>query len=212
PSVYDISRENPIVKQLRTLILKFPSSVDTSLAEAVGVKSSVLFRASNVCESASGTFSIDPLHKFSDSDYTKNGLPLAASFEGKFKSWFLDKDPASNIDISPETRIVAVGTGGFATDNFARNPDNIALFANIVDYLADDTGLISIRSKNVSMPPLEELEPGTKKLVKFSNMLLAPILVVLIGLLVWRRRASCKRKFEEELNRKSELNKLAGEE
>jgi ABC-type uncharacterized transport system involved in gliding motility auxiliary subunit len=124
----------------------------------------------------------------------------------------MDKEPASNIDISPETRIVAVGTGGFATDNFARNPDNIALFANIVDYLADDTGLISIRSKNVSMPPLKDLGPGTKKLVKFSNMLVAPILVVLIGLLVWRRRVSRKRKCEEELSRKGQTEKPTEEE
>ena len=75
---------------------------------------------------------------------------------------------------SPETRIIVVGDGDFMKDDFSRNPGNLTFFVNMVDYLADDAGLITIRSKNVAMPPLEQISDGTKKLLKYGDLLLPP--------------------------------------
>jgi len=62
--------------------------------------------------------------------------------------------------------------------------------------MADDAGLITIRSKNITQPPLEQLEDGTRQLVKYANMLVPPLLVVGYGLLRWRRRVAVKRTLE----------------
>ncbi len=40
----------------------------------------------------------------------------------------------------------------------------------MVDYLVDDAGLITIRSKEVSQPPLDQVSDGTKKVVKYANI------------------------------------------
>ena len=74
------------------------------------------------------------------------------------------------------------------------------MFSNIVDYLSDDSGLITIRSKNVSVPSLEETSDGTRKFLKYGNMLVPPILVILIGLLRWRKKQSIKKSIEAQLN------------
>ena len=71
--------------------------------------------------------------------------------------------------------------------------DNITFFANIADYLADDAGLIDIRSKDVAEPPLEPVSDGSKQAVKYTNMILPPLLVLGYGLMRWRKRQFMKK-------------------
>jgi hypothetical protein len=68
-----------------------------------------------------------------------------------------------------------------------------------VDYLADDAGLITIRSKNLAQAPLEQIEDSTKRMLKYVNLLLPPFMVVGYGLFRWRRRASLKRALEQQI-------------
>ena len=55
-------------------------------------------------------------------------------------------------------------------DDFAGNRGNLTFFINIIDYLADDAGLITIRSKNVAQPPLDQISDGTKKMLKYGDL------------------------------------------
>jgi len=41
--------------------------------------------------------------------------------------------------------------------------DNLTFFANMVDYLVDDAGLITIRSKDVSFAPLDQVSDGQRR-------------------------------------------------
>ena len=81
-------------------------------------------------------------------------------------------------------------------DQFLGNKGNLLLFENIVDYLADDAGLITIRSKDVAEPPLEVVSDGTKNLLKYGDLFVPPLLVIGYGLLRWRRRVAIKRSLE----------------
>ncbi|MEX1274539.1 MAG: hypothetical protein WEE20_01305, partial [Bacteroidota bacterium] len=83
-------------------------------------------------------------------------------------------------------------------DDYLSNRANMTLFANIVDYLADDAGLITIRTKNVATPPLEQVSDGTKQLLKYANLAGPPLLIVLYGLFRWRRRVTFKRMMEAQ--------------
>jgi ABC-type uncharacterized transport system involved in gliding motility auxiliary subunit len=124
---------------------------------------------------------------------------MAVVVHGKFKSYFTGKQPAPALTESPETRIIVVGDGDFMQDQFLGNKDNITLFENIVDYLADDAGLITIRSKDVAEPPLEVVSDGTKSLLKYGDLLLPPLLVIGYGLFRWRRRVAIKRSLEMQV-------------
>lgn len=188
--------DNPMVKDFQSLIFYFASSVDTSYASSKGLSAEVLIRSSEKSGRASGFVMIDPFQKWQPTDYTEASIPLAAVIKGSFTSYFEGKDRTPERTSSPDTRIVVVGDGDFMRDDMAGSRNNATFFVNIVDYLADDAGLITIRSKNIAQPPLDQVEDGTKQLIKYSNLLLPPLLVVGYGLMRWRRRRSLKRSLE----------------
>ena len=106
--------------------------------------------------------------------------------------------PAASVqESSPETRIVILGDGDFARDQYmGGNRDNIAFFANIVDYLVDDAGLITIRTRQESMKQLDPVSDGTRSMVKYANLIIPPLLVIGYGLLRWRIKRARRRTLE----------------
>ena len=188
--------DNPMVKDFQSLIFYFASSVDTSFASSKGLTAEVLVRSSDKSGRASGFVMIDPFQKFQPSDYPESSIPVAAVVSGSLTSYFEGKDRAPVRTVSPDTRLVIVGDGDFMRDDMAGSRNNATFFVNIVDYLADDAGLITIRSKNIAQPPLDQVEDGTKQLVKYANLLFPPLLVIGYGLMRWRRRRSLKRSLE----------------
>jgi ABC-type uncharacterized transport system involved in gliding motility auxiliary subunit len=142
---------------------------------------------------------IDPFQRYTPADVAESGIPLGVVVNGSFKSAFLGKQPAPVQIASPDTRILVVGDGDFMKDDFLGTRGNLTFFANIVDYLADDAGLITIRSKNVATPPLDQISDGTKKTVKYANLIGPPILIIVYGLVRWRRRVAFKRAMEAQL-------------
>ncbi|MEK6650211.1 MAG: hypothetical protein AABY75_04495, partial [Bacteroidota bacterium] len=174
----------------------FASSIDTSFAAPRGLTAEVLVRSSERSGRATGITLVDPFQQFQLSDWSEQRLPLAAAVTGSFSSAFAGTLLAPPVVQSPSTRIIVVGDGDFMKDELAGSRGNATFFINIVDYLADDAGLITIRSKNIAQPPLDVLDDGTKQAVKIANLLVPPILVVGYGLLRWRRRTSLKRALE----------------
>jgi len=59
--------------------------------------------------------------------------------------------------------------------------DNLVFLMNAVDYLAGDEDLISLRSREITSRPLEELEDSTRKKWKWANMLIPTLLILLFG-------------------------------
>jgi len=199
PNVVNVDRSNPIVKDLQGLIFFFVSSLDTTLAANKGLKAEILVRSSKHSGRQSGFVMIDPFHRYTLEDLAESNIPMAAVVSGSFKSFFEGKSLVPQATKSPETRIIVVGDGDFMKDDFAGNRSNMTFFVNIVDFLADDAGLITIRSKDIAQPPLEQVADGTKKLLKYGALLLPPFLVIGYGLLRWRRRLALKRSLESQL-------------
>ena len=94
---------------------------------------------------------------------------------------------------------MVVGDGDFIKDEYLGDRGNLLFFQNLVDYLADDAGLITIRSKDIAQPPLEQVSDGTKKMLKYANIIVPPLLIVGYGLLRWRRRVGLKKSLESQL-------------
>lgn len=198
PLASNFNREHMIVKDLESVLFFFVSSLDTSLASARGLTTEVLVRSSKQSGSQTGFILIDPFQELGPADLALQNIPLAAVVQGSFRSYFAEREPRAEISSSPETRILVVGDGDFMKDEYLASRDNVNFFANIVDYLADDAGLITIRSKNVAQPPLEQVADGTKRILKYVNMFLPPLLIIGYGLIRWQRRASLKRALEAQ--------------
>jgi len=205
PMASGFNKDNLIVKDLQNVIFYFASSIDTSLAVSRGLKEQVLVSSSKRSGRQTGFIMIDAFHRYTSDELAESGIPLAVVVEGSFKSFYAGKQmpdlmgSASPLASSPETRIIVVGDGDFMKDDFARNPGNMTFFINTVDYLADDAGLVTIRSKNVAMPPLDQISDGTKKMLKYGDLLLPPLAVIGYGLLRWRTRLARKKAIEASL-------------
>ena len=198
PNASNFDHNNPIVKDLQTVFFFFVSSIDTSLASSKNLNCDVLIRSSKRSGRQTGFMMIDPFQKLTQADLSEEGIPMAVVVNGKFKSLFADKEPRAEVTTSPDTRILVVGDGDFMQDQYLASKDNVNFFANIVDYLADDAGLITIRSKNVTQPPLEQVSDGTRKTLKYVNLILPPLLVIGYGVARWRRRISLKKAMEAQ--------------
>jgi ABC-type uncharacterized transport system involved in gliding motility auxiliary subunit len=59
---------------------------------------------------------------------------------------------------------------------------------NVIDALNGHESLAAMRSKAQSFNPLKETEPAARTVIKAINIVGLPILVVLLGLIVWMRR------------------------
>lgn len=199
PNVSEFNAKNIVVKDIQNVILYFASSLDTSMSRNKGLQTDVLMRSSKRSGRQSGFIMIDPMQQYTAAEFSEAGIPLAASVSGSFTSAFTGKSLAPAIAKSPETRMIVVGDGDFMKDDFAGSKGNMVLFQNIVDYLSDESGLITIRSKDISEPPLDQISDGMKKFLKYGNLILPPLLVVAFGLMRWRRRAMFRKTMESQI-------------
>lgn len=103
---------------------------------------------------------------------------------------------AVTIEKGKPGRLFVVGTSEILKDNVidqkGRGP-NAQFVLNIIDDLSGREAMAVMRSKGQTFNPLEDVEPGTRTLIKSFNIAGLPVLVVLAGLVVWLRRMSRKR-------------------
>jgi gliding-associated putative ABC transporter substrate-binding component GldG len=208
PLAGDFNRENMIVKDLKAMVLFFTSSVDTLDLGAKGLKGELLITSSKQSGRMTRIFMINPLSDYSPAEFSEQYIPLAWLVTGQFTSAYASREiPVDSTTMgiapdgekllkSPESRIVLVGDGDFARDAYLGNSDNVNFLANLIDYLVDDAGLITIRSKDVTPPPLEQVEDGTKNLLKYGSLLVPPLIVLGYGLVRWRTRQARRRALE----------------
>ena len=71
-------------------------------------------------------------------------------------------------------------------------PSAVTFLLNSIDWLYDENGLISIRSKDINPPQLDEIDAGTRAIIKWINILLAPLVIILFGLFRWMTRRKVK--------------------
>jgi gliding-associated putative ABC transporter substrate-binding component GldG len=203
PKVNTFNRANAIVKDLENISLYFVSSLDTSAASAQGLEIEPLAYSSEKSGMQRGRFDINPYQFMRAMPYNLSNLPLAAAIRGTFKSYFADKEipqvegvsapTTEKLTESVENRLIVVGDGDFVRDDYRMNQSSVTFFLNIVDWLAQDEDLIAIRSKTITDRPLKELSSGSRKAVKYLNVLGTPLLVIIAGLVHWRMRRSRKR-------------------
>ena len=208
PLASSFSEGNMMVKDLQGVVLFFASSVDTAGVSARGLTTEFLMRSSAQSGRMTGMFMYDPMAQFTEADFAEKGIPLAVSVSGPLRSAFAGKPVpsdttagsaphiASPVSQASNARVILIGDGDFMRDQYLGNRDNLTLFANMVDYLADDAGLIGIRSKDISMPPLEQVSDGAKRTIKYATLAVPPLLIIGYGLFRWRMRLARRKALE----------------
>jgi ABC-2 type transport system permease protein len=188
--------KNPIVKNLDGIKGEFSSTIDTLAIK--GVKKTVLLESSpyNKKINAPHILSLQAVEQEPKPQEFQNPPNIVAVLlEGKFKSDFLNRPtpPGLTEQVQPlpeskPTKMVVISDGDIlkndiGSDNtpyplgydhyMRQNFGNKNFLLNLADYLTDDSGLISLRTKEVQIRLLSRAKIRSEKLYwqLFNNIL-----------------------------------------
>lgn len=191
---------NPIVKNLGEIKFDFASPIDTLKN---GIKKTVLLQSSQYSKVVGTPTEINlnsVTEKTSPQDYINKGnIPLSVLLEGSFHSAFENRvlpfKESSFLAKGKPNKMIVIADGDLARNQLDKNMmpvelgydqrtgnlyDNKDFMMNCINYLLDDTGLINIRSKDVSLPLLDrEKVYNNYSLTQFITIGL-PILILLV--------------------------------
>ncbi|MGH2575154.1 MAG: GldG family protein [Ignavibacteria bacterium] len=207
PKITNINRDLPAFAGLSQVFLSLSCDLDTSIASFKGLKVEPLLTTSPktgvdkeiAVIQASGTMLPDSLFRFSN-------LIVGCVFTGQYQSFYKGKPipadtasgsspvPTSIKEQSPETKVIVIGNSEFPLDEFRGPDENLLFFANMIDFMTDDIGLSEIRSKDASPQQLKPIEDSTRKILKYGLLVVPPAIVLVYGLLRWRKRKASKEK------------------
>ena len=216
--VFDVRQNEtlPFSTQLGSVLRAYPfwphvPTVDTKVTGEV--ESALLPWTSSlgITESQVGDLEVIPLLRTSPSaavdysygDVTPNSSKLDVSDLQQFESDIavaITPKRGESDDGSSDFRLVVVADSDWLTDGVvSRAAQNLALGRNLIDWLAQEDTLASVRSKVVSSRRLDYDSATHENLVRYSSIVGVPLLFVIVGLARFlRRRAMGKRVYRRE--------------
>ncbi len=203
PRITQLDEESPIVNRLNELGFFFVNEI-SSTADSASVNFTPLMYTSDmtgyaVPDQRTRSINISAGQQVPDYIYREGSKIISATLEGEYNSYYGANRPDSisypeaHLGTSQRaTSLVVVGNATFTTQQFMV-PSSLTFLLNAVDWLHDRNGLISIRSKNIQPSQLDDMSGATRQSLKWINILLAPILITLLGIVRWYIRNKSKR-------------------
>lgn len=221
PIVTNFNKNNTITSQLNSLQFVFASEIETEVFSEK-VKITPLVFSSERSSTIYGPFFNIGIDQFKNRNFIagfkQKNIVMATLHEGEFNSFFdenfdylYDEDLIRNTDYA---KIITVSDMNFIKNNGSiNNPDNLNFVMNSLDYLNNNQELISLRSREVANKPLriekiinvENLNPKEaeekinryRSIVKSSNMILPTFLLIIYGLIRYKKELLKRKRIKE---------------
>ena len=202
--------DHPIVTNLNAIKCEFTSSLDT--VSAAGITKTILLKSSNHARKlpAPAKVSLELIKQPPDEELFKNpGTPLAVLLEGEFSSVFTNRIPANIANDSTigfktqgiDNKMIVVADGDMIRNHIQHSSGEIYplgydkytgqefgnrdFILNCVDYICDDSDLITVRSRELKLRLLNKRKVQDERLKwQLVNTGLPIVLVGLMGLLI----------------------------
>lgn len=170
--------EHPITKGLESVMFPFVSAIDFNTSDTSWAQIPIVYSSENSGIVAPPTY-IDVQRKWAESDFQAGAQILAAGLD------------------NGRSKLVVVANGAFCVNGEGQRPqqqneDNINLASNAIDWIADDTGLINLRTKGITSRPLDTVEDSSKAMIKYGNVF-APIFLILVYAFIRKQRNQRRR-------------------
>jgi ABC-type uncharacterized transport system involved in gliding motility auxiliary subunit len=118
-----------------------------------------------------------------DFDGDQKQSVLAGVQTNQFSGFYNQEDEENKV------KLAVIGDSDFISDNFVQNfPANGQFFMNLIDYLAADIDLISIRSKQTYSRPLKQITDNQKQIYRWASVGFGPALALVISLFIYWQR------------------------
>ncbi|MCF7858321.1 MAG: GldG family protein [Candidatus Cloacimonetes bacterium] len=203
PIINNVNKDNIIVKNLDNIQLVYASEIDLG-----NLSNEIKFEPLLYTSQASGESSMPQLDisylPFMNTDLRKLLIDdpkiVAGIYKGTFISNFIDHKKNENaVGSTSSGKILLVADSDFIMEGTGASVQgNRDFVLNAVDYMASEETLINIRSRETQFKPLKEIKPESKKFVRWFNILFPSILLILVGILHYRK----------ELKRRKHLGEL----
>lgn len=209
---------HPVVANLNAIKTEFISSIDTVTSK--GIKKTVLLASSEYSKTINtpARISLDIIReKNIEQSFNNPYNPVAVLLEGKFESVFknrlvpeiLDAQSIGFLDKDKPAKMIIVSDGDIIKNQIQRNQGqarpyplgvdkysgteygNNDFILNAVNYLCDNSGLISVRSRELKIRLLDKTKiTNDKFLWQLLNTLIPILTISLLGviLLIIRKR------------------------
>jgi len=192
-----------INQELESLFLPWTSEVDTSGVAPGSL--TPLFVTSEAGGVEEGQVYVQPRREFPQTDLARRLVgvmvnPMAGDADGASSAGDSEQDASEAATM--RGRLVVIANHEFVTDQWIRNaPQNGTFLLNAVDWLAQDEGLIEIRSKDRSPPPLVFESATVRDFIRYGNVFGIPLLIVLAAFFRMLKRKQKMRQQYTPLNR-----------
>jgi len=192
PLINTTNKDNPIVANLEQLLFIFTSELDSTMVKD-GQKFTPLLMTSKNSAQAFGNLDINYMPYMNVNlmeMFTESPKVVAGLYSGSVSSFFAVSDTMKIegfIGSTDKTEIIVVADGDFIKKSAGgSSPSNLDFALNSIDYLSGNQELVSLRSRETEFRPLKELSNSMRKTVKWLNILLPALLLVLYGILRYR--------------------------
>ncbi len=199
--------QHPIVRNLNAIKTEFVGNLDT--LETPGIKKTILLSTSRYSRVLNTPVVVSLGFLYQQPDITQFNQPyqpVAALLEGEFVSLFLNRIPPELAEApeigfvgkSPKTEMIVVADGDIIKNQLQsgeKGPIPLPLgfdrytnqqfgnkdfVLNAMNYLCDDSGLLSVRSRDVKLRTLDTARVDNEKLKWQLVNTIVPILLVLV--------------------------------
>lgn len=166
--------DHPVTKGLTSVLMQFASSIEFA-SPGGDITFTPLAMTSDKAGTEHPPLTFNIGRNWQQQDFPRSGLTVAAVVKGKLGGSGMT------------SRMIVIADGDFPINGEGQQtrqipPDNLNLMVNSVDWLSDDTGLIDLRTREVTSRPLDPMDDGKKALLKYLNFLLPLFLILGIGL------------------------------
>ena len=220
----NISQNHTITKKVKGMILLKSSSIEpvASVIASNKISYTQIVKSSKEAWTGGPGTILYPQYMTVPQASQLTQYTIAAVLEGSFPSYFAGK-PAPLPDNAPKNqkmkttggdeflskaqngKIVVVASADMAKNSIVDSEGttpNAIFVRNIIDWAIGDSSLIPVRNKGLSYNPPRKTSESAKTFIKYLNIAGAPILVILIGIVLWRldtvRRSRIRSKFQKK--------------
>jgi ABC-type uncharacterized transport system involved in gliding motility auxiliary subunit len=192
---------NPVTAKLQRLSFPWTSSLELNPKAQPQVRTEALVKSTPQAWEETGNVLFNPRPLASYQLGEPKEFTLAALLTGTFTSRYASGLPAGitpwdsatfRAFSKPDARLLVVGNALFATDfymGYTQAFGNVHFVLNALDHLTLDADLIRMRSREAGAYPLdEEAVMRLKTPLLLVNMLLAPLILLAIGIFAGIRR------------------------
>ncbi len=212
--------DHPISRNLDGVLLQFVSSIDTVKGD--GIKKTPLLFSSDFSRTVTAPAAVsigDLRNNLKPEDLNESNIPMAYLLEGPFESVFKNRFLPRGIegeflDSGADSKILVIGDGDFASNDpvlqdgsvpelgsYQRLPGirfaNKDFLLNAVSYMVEEEGIISARSKEIKIRPLNKVKIAREKTFwQGLNLILPIVLTAVMGIILYFVRKTRYSKFQ----------------